>query len=213
MLLNKTHVHIVDRKDVKTDQLKRYIQQKQNSEIFGFWKLQLHVYDLAGKDSTKWINRTLKKMGEAPEVFDPFAAGNSIQYLTRAMQNMGYFNASVDTTMEVKKRKLSLTFNITAREPYILSKYTVRLNQQELARVARSKDCLVKENERFDANILDEERARITTSMRNNGYYFFEKDFLEFEADSAFDNHTVTVQLRLREYDQENADSLWNIVF
>ena len=74
---------------------------------------------------------------------------------------MGYFNASVDTTMEVKKRKLSLTFNITAREPYILSKYTVRLNQQELARVARSKDCLVKENERFDANILDEERARI----------------------------------------------------
>lgn len=213
MLLNKTHVHIVDRKDVKTDQLKRYIQQKQNSEIFGFWKLQLHVYDLAGKDSTKWINRTLKKMGEAPEVFDPFAAGNSIQYLTRAMQNMGYFNASVDTTMEVKKRKLSLTFNITAREPYILSKYTVRLNQQELARVARSKDCLVKENERFDANILDEERARITTAMRNNGYYFFEKDFLEFEADSAFDNHTVTVQLRLREYDQENADSLWNIVF
>ena len=213
MLLNKTAVHVVDRKEVKTDQLKRYIQQKQNQEIFGFWKLQLHVYDLAGRDSTKWINRTLKKMGEAPEVFDPFAAGNSMQYLQRAMQNMGYFDATVDTTMEVKNRKLKLTYNITGREPYILSKYTVRLSQPDLRRAATSKDCLVKEGERYDANILDEERERITTEMRRNGYYYFEKDFLQYEADSAFGNHTVTVQMHLQNIDHEKADSLWSMVF
>jgi len=213
MLLNKTSVHVTDRKEVKTKELNKFIQQKQNTEIFGFWKLQLHVYDLAGKDSTKWINRTLKKMGEAPEVFDPFSAGNSIQYLTRAMQNMGYFDASVDTTMRVKNRKLNLTYNVTGREPYTLNSYTVRLMQQELKKVATSSDCLVKEGKRFDANVLDEERERITTEMRNNGYFFFEKDYLMFEADSAYGNHTVSVQLRLREYDSENADSLWNIVF
>ena len=213
MLLNKTGVHVVDRKEVKTDQLKKYIQQKQNSEIFGFWKLQLHVYDLAGKDSTKWINRTLKKMGEAPEVFDPFAAGNSMQYLTRAMQNMGYFDATVDTTMQVKDRKLKLIYNVTGHQPYILRSYSVRLPQQDLVRVATSKDCLVQEGDRFDANILDEERTRISNVMRNNGYYYFEKDLLQYEADSAYGNHTVTLRLRLRELDNENADSLWNLIF
>ena len=213
MLLNKVSVQVSDRKEVKTDNLKRYVQQKQNSEIFGFWKLQLHVYDLAGKDSTKWINRTLKKMGEAPEVFDPFAADNSVQYLTRAMQNMGYFNALVDTTMIVKNRKLNLTYNVTGREPYILQSYDVHLWQSDLKKIATSGDRLPKEGEQYNANTLDEERARITTAMRRNGYYYFEKDLLFYEADSAYGNHTVSVQLRLREYDTENADSLWSIVF
>ena len=213
MLLNKTAVHVTDRKEVKTKELSRFIQQKQNTEIFGFWKLQLDVYDLAGPDTAKWINRTLKKMGEPPEVFDPFAAGNSIQYLTKAMQNMGYFDATVDTTMQVKDRKLKLTYNITGREPYTLTSYNVRLQQRDLRREALSAERLVHVGEQFNANTLDDERARITTAMRNNGYYFFEKDFLMFEADSAFGTHSVTVDIRLREYDNQNADSLWNIVF
>lgn len=213
MLLNKTNVRVVDTKAVNSTDLKKYLQQKQNSEILGFWKLQLHVYDLAGKDSAKWINRTLKKMGEAPEVFDPFLAGTSMQYLERAMQNMGYFNASVDTTMEVKKRKLRLTFDVTARQPYYLSSYTVRLPHQELRKVAKSSDCLVHEGHRFDANILDEERARIASAMRNNGYYYFEKDYLQYDADSAYNNHTVSLQLRLRDYVDEASDSLRDMVF
>ncbi len=213
MLLNKASVHVVDRKEVQSGDLKKFIQQNQNAEILGFWKLQLHVYDLAGKDSTKWINRTLKKMGEAPEVFDEFAAENSMQYLTRAMQNMGYFDASVDTLMQVKNRKLNLTYNVTGREPYVLSSYSVRLQQQDLKKIAVNDDCLVKEGERFDANILDDERARITDEMRNNGYYFFEKDMLQYVADSAYQNHTVTVQLGLRELDTDNADSIWDMVF
>ncbi|MBO4621434.1 MAG: BamA/TamA family outer membrane protein, partial [Paludibacteraceae bacterium] len=163
--------------------------------------------------STKWINRTLKKMGEAPEVFDAFSAGNSIQYLTRAMQNMGYFDASVDTTMQVKNRKLNLIYNVTGRQPYILRSYSVRLPQQDLKKIAVDNECLVKENERFDANILDDERARITTEMRKNGYYYFEKDYLQYDADSAYRNHTVTVQLRLRDYVTEASDSLRELVF
>ena len=213
MLLNKTNVHVTDTKTVNSTELKKYLQQKQNSEILGFWKLQLHVYDLAGPDSAKWINRTLWKMGEAPEVFDPFLAGTSMQYLERAMQNMGYFNASVDTTMEIKNRKLKLTYDVTARQPYTVNSYTVRLPQQDLKKVATSSDCLVHEGERFDANLLDEERARIANVMRKNGYYYFEKDYLQYDADSAYQNHTVSLSLRLRDYVDEASDSLRDMVF
>jgi len=213
MLLNKTGVRVEDTKDVRPEDLKKYLQQKQNSEIFGFWKLQLHVYDLAGRDSTKWINRTLKKMGEAPEVFDERLAQSSMQYLQRAMHNMGYFQASVDTTMAVKKRKLRLTYHVTAREPYVLRAYNVLLPQGELRRVATGRDCLVKTGELFDANVLDEERTRIATAMRKNGYYYFEKDYLKYEADSSYGNHTVTVQLMLQDYVTEASDSLRDMIF
>lgn len=213
MLLNKARVQISDNQDISTSTLRKYLQQKHNSEILGFWKLQLHVFDLAGPDTSKWINRTLMKMGEAPEIYDPYLAAASMLNLQRAMQNLGYYDATVDTTMQVRNRKLNLTYNVTAGQPYYLRSYTVRLPQQDLRAAATAKESLVHEGMIFDANVLDEERARITAAMRKNGYYYFEKDFLQYEADSAYLNHTASVQLRLRDYVQDAPDSVQNLLF
>ena len=51
-LLNKVHVKCVDDKSVSTGQLRNYARQKQNTEILGFWKLQLHIYNTAPTDTT-----------------------------------------------------------------------------------------------------------------------------------------------------------------
>lgn len=212
MLLNHTSVRVQDTKSVHADKLTKYLQQRENTEILGFWKLQLHVYDMAGKKDN-WWNRTLKKMGEAPEVFDEELAASSMLYLSRAMHNMGYFDASVDTTMEVKKRKLKLTYNVTAREPYMLRSYAVTLPAGELKRVATQNESKIQEGMLFDASVLDEERERITQVMRKNGYYYFEKDYLQFVADSAYGNHTVSLQMGLRDYVMEVPDSLRQVLF
>ena len=37
-LLNKAKVEIEDTKDVPASDIRSYLRQKQNSEIFGFWK-------------------------------------------------------------------------------------------------------------------------------------------------------------------------------
>ena len=67
-LLNKVHVKCVDDKNVSTSSLSSYVRQKQNTEIFGFWKLQLHVYNTAPMDTTTKSRaraaRNAKKMGE-----------------------------------------------------------------------------------------------------------------------------------------------------
>lgn len=51
---------------------------------------------MAGKDTTRWINRTLRKMGEEPVLYDSVQARLSSEDLTVALQNMGYMNATVD---------------------------------------------------------------------------------------------------------------------
>ena len=99
------------------DKMAHYVRQKQNSEIFGFWPLQLQVYSSAGRDTTKWINRQMMKMGEAPEIFDPSLADASMVEIKKAMFNKGYFNALVDTTMRIKKQKLYPTLRQIHRLP------------------------------------------------------------------------------------------------
>ena len=50
--------------------LEPYIHQKANSKWFSLFKIPLGTYSLAGRDTSKWINRTLQRIGEEPVVFD-----------------------------------------------------------------------------------------------------------------------------------------------
>ena len=196
------------------DKMANYVRQKPNSEIFGFWPLQLQVYSSAGRDTTKWINRQMMKMGEAPEIFDPELADASVLEIKKAMFNKGYFNALVDTTMRFKKRKLYLTYHITAREPYRIRSYTVRLDQPVLRQIAQNeKTTLVSEGMQFDSEVLDEERNRIALAMKALGYYYFNKDYLHYEADSANNTHEVVLSLRLQDYVANAPDSVRERLF
>ena len=209
-LLNKVKVQCTDDKTVPTGTLRGYVRQKQNTEIMGFWKLQLHVYNTAPSDTTSKTNKKLArnahKMGEAPVIYDEDLTRVSMQQLTQQMKNMGYFNAEVDTQKVIKKRKVYLTYLVTAHQPYTLREYEVDIPYEEVQRIATDGRGKMKGGERFSTETLDEERDRITTIMRNRGYFYFEKSMLEFTADSALNSHEVDVKLHFAPY-VEHLDS------
>lgn len=94
-----------DQKGFDAAQLAPYIRQKANSKWFSLFKIPLGAYALSGKDTTKWINRSLQRIGEQPVVFDSVQARLSCEDLRTAMQNMGYMNAKVAFDVKVKKKK------------------------------------------------------------------------------------------------------------
>ena len=55
-----------DDKTVDVSTLEPYIRQKANSKWFSLFKIPMGTYALSGLDSTKWINRTLRNIGEKP---------------------------------------------------------------------------------------------------------------------------------------------------
>ncbi len=211
-LLNKARVKCVDDKSVSGADMQKYLRQRQNTEIFGFWKLQLHIYDTAPTDTTTKSKRTLarnaKKMGEAPVVYDEQLTQASMQQLRQQMNNMGYFHAEVDTIKKVKNRKVDLTYVITAHQPYKVRNYEVDFPASEILRTIASDEqrCKVHPGDQFSTETLDEERARIATALRNRGYFYFEKSMLEFTADSSLNSHEVDIKIHLAPF-VEHLDS------
>lgn len=61
-LLDEVRIH-TDNKEVKPSNLSMYIRQNPNAKWFSLIKTQLYVYNWSGRDSTRWINRTLRKLG------------------------------------------------------------------------------------------------------------------------------------------------------
>ncbi len=98
-LLDKVRVETAD-KSLDASTLQTYVRQQGNSRWFSLFRIPLGTYSLAGRDSTKWLNRMLKHVGEAPVVFDTLQARRSMDDLTTAMRNMGYMHARTELLTE-----------------------------------------------------------------------------------------------------------------
>ena len=83
-----------------------------------------------------------------------------------------------------------------------------------LKQIAKNeKTTLVSEGMQFDSEVLDEERNRIALAMKALGYYYFNKDYLHYEADSANNTHEVVLSLRLQDYVANAPDSVRERLF
>lgn len=200
-LLNDVKIKVQDTKDVVSSDLMKYVQQKPNTEILGFWKLQLGIYNTASVDTAKWTSKNARKIGEAPVVFSPDLAASSCVQLTKAMNNKGYFQARVDTMVQQKDRKVNLTYAITANKPYFVRRYVVDVPDEELSRLAQThRSRGIVPGMQFDADLLNQERQRVTSAMRRRGYFYFDQELIRFDADSSLRSGQIDVTMRLNDY-------------
>ena len=187
--------------------LEPYIRQKANSKWFSLFKIPLGTYSLAGRDSTKWINRALQRIGEEPVVFDTVQAALSCNDLRTAMHNMGYMHGDVDLITKVKGKKLKATYILHPGAPYDIRNVTYDIADDSIAALlerADNKALRLKTGEPFTVERLNAERKRITTFLMNNGYYRFHKDYITFSADSAAGSNLIDVTLHLARYRANN---------
>ena len=213
LLLNDVKVKVEDNKNIPPSELMKYVQQKPNTEILGFWKLQLDIYNTASEDTTKWTSKNARKIGEPPVIFSSELTDASQAQLQRAMQNKGYFNAEIDTTVAVKKRKINLVYHVTANEPYMIGQYNVELEHNELAAIANNQRRLITGGSQFDAEVLNQERQRVASAMRRRGYFYFDQELLCYDADSTRGRKQIDVTMRLQEYLQHQSEEYKEKVF
>ncbi len=102
-LLDKVEI-VSDSKTYKNSDLKPYLRQQPNLKAFGLMKWQLFVYDWSGRNEKKWINKQLRRMGEAPVILDTTLVTQSVSELERFFINKGYTNAEVSASIDTSKR-------------------------------------------------------------------------------------------------------------
>jgi len=195
-LLDEVHISS-DNKEIKSSEMYSYVRQKPNSKWFSLVKLPMYIYCSSGKDSTKWINKILRKMGDAPRIYDASVAEETRMQILGAVQNKGYLGAQVSLEEKIKKNKLDTYYRISSGKPYIISSIDYNV-EDYVIRDLLMNDSIhsgLKVGERFDVNQLEEERNKITQFLLNRGYYRFNKDYITFQADTV--NGTYRIDLTM----------------
>ena len=183
--------------------LEPYIRQKANSKWFSVFKIPMGTYALSGRDTTAWINRTLRNIGEKPVIYDTVQARLSCEDLRTAMKNMGYMHAQVDMKTRVKGKKLKAIYTLHPGEPYSIKSIRYDIEDENIAKILQldnPKNQGLHAGSRFTVANLDAERKRITSLLLDSGYYRFHKDFIQFSADSARNRTGINLVLRLMKY-------------
>ena len=167
--LDKVKIDIEGDKEVTGDELDNYLKQSPNHKVLGFWKLQLGTYNLSGKDSTKWYNRWVRRMGQPPVIYSQSLTDASARQLRQALVNRGYLEAriDVDTIIQTGKKKIDVTYNVFTGEPRRISSIAHEIPDTLIERIVLEDSALftLRPGNRFDRDMLDTERTLITQRL------------------------------------------------
>jgi outer membrane protein assembly factor BamA len=210
-LLNEVNI-VSEQSEVKPAPFKSYVRQNPNSKWFSLIKVPLYTYNLSGRDSSKWINRMWRRLGDGPVLYDEGLDIRSQQEIKKALNNQGYMSATVKSSKKISKKKLNLTYTIVPGKPYIVKslKYDIRDKGIEAILKKDSAETKLSKGMLFDINVLDAERQRIVNNLINQGYYKFNKDYITFTADTVRNTYQVNLTMHLLLYKASAADELRN---
>ena len=162
-------------------------------------KLRLAVYNMSGKDTTRWFNRWIRKLGEPPVIYDYENVVSDAAQLQKAMINSGFLKARVaaDTISDASHRKMKVVYDLYPGRPYVISDISYSFPNDTLRELVMSDSArfILRPGDLLDRSNLETERELITARLRNRGYYAFAKEFITFNADTTEDSREVSLSL------------------
>lgn len=208
-LLDKVDIEVEGENYIDKKELYNFLRQTPNHKVLGFAKLQLATYSLSGRDSTKWYNRWLRRIGQPPVIYDRRQTDASVQQLRLALINHGYNDAavSVDSIINKHKNRIGLTYSILPGEPFTVASIGYNIPDTTLRRLVTDprRPSALKPGILLDRNKLDDERAAITRHLRNAGYYDFNRESISYTADTVAGSKLVGLTLNLHAPDSRRS--------
>lgn len=147
------------------------------------------------REQVRWFGLVRK-----PIVIDTILARRSADNLRSALFNKGYLDAHVDVlTDPAGKHKQNVIYVLHPEQPYFLNQMDYDIQDTAISRFLHPR-LVPLEPQRFNVEMLDQERKHITQLLTNNGYYHFNKTDISFQADSTIGNHLVNMTMVLHPY-------------
>ena len=200
--LAKNKVEITNDRKFNPKEVEKYIQQKSNTYVLFGWNPFLNIYNWSGKDTDKFTNRLLRKIGVAPVVYQPSQVEASIENIERHLEYLGYYHSDVQSEVKVDRRNVDVTYTVTLGDRYKIDKIEFSVPEGEFSKdfYADTANISVKRGDYLSEYALEQETERSAAWMRRNGWFGFTKNYYAFEADTLVKKDTADLVMMVREY-------------
>ena len=161
----------------------------------------------------KWI---FNKMAAKPVLITTVNPDVRINVAQNLLNEYGYFNG--ETSYEIipnskNPKKAKISYNISMNHPYTLDSIhyaRIRPLADSLIQATADKRLICK-GDNFNVVQLQAERDRIATLLRNNGYYYFRSDYINYQADTLLTPGKVALRVVPKEDISASALRPWKL--
>ena len=179
-------------------ELESVVRPKPNGSILGL-RPKLYFWHL-GVGKTKGFGKFLAdKFGEAPVLLKDVKIKATSGLITNRLYNNGFFKGLVTNEVKTQAKTAQVNYTATTGRPYTIQEihFPERDTLVDAAIRATQPGTLLKTGEAYNLNKFTAERVRIDNLLKNQGYFYFNADYILFQVDSTL-NNKVNVYLKVK---------------
>jgi len=188
------------------------VRPKPNKTYLGM-RPKMWLFLKAGADPKTKLNKWLKNKGEAPVLISSVKPGVTAALIDAKLFNIGIFRGYTEFTVVEKKHTAKAIYTSHIHEPYTIKELLYAIANDSISHLILTEKgkSIIKPGKDYNLDILKNERIRIDGLLKNNGYFYFNPDYLLFKADTSTINHNVTLKLTLKDSIPKNALTVYRI--
>lgn len=130
----------------------------------------------------------LMNWGEPLARYNEEATEQTVRNMELYLKSKGYFQGEVEAKKKISGDKVKVSYLIHEGPPYVIDTIFYKIpddNIQELV-IKSADESFLKSGVNYDQKVLISERERLTNLLKGNGYYSFNRNYIDFDVDTAY---------------------------
>ncbi len=168
------------------------------------------LYPEGGQELRDWF---LENLGEEPVLYDTTLVYAAAEVMNNYLGNKGYFNADIEVEHQFKKQKGTAVYTIYPGQRLVLRNIEHTVSDTLIARLISQpvKNAPLKPGAPYRLEDFRAERLRIRDTLLNNGYFAFDRNFVEFELDTLIGRGQTDVYVHILEPSEDSLHRRYRI--
>lgn len=220
----------------------KYQKKLQNTEEKYNRKIEKHQDDSARVTSLKIkkkkkIDKLQKKIeegnwlmadiGSPPVIYDSALANQTVKQMHTYLHSKGFFNNKVTHDTTKKKRWFKKIFAPGKAAKRVISEYHIQegtsykikeinynIQDRYIKKIYNEylDETLLHEGDIYNEQDLKDERSRIERLLKNNGYYDFSRQYINYKVDTTISKpHSITLKINILNPENQNRHKVYEI--
>jgi outer membrane protein insertion porin family len=205
VLITKNKISGIDKSH--RDEMQPLLRPRPNRKFLGIFRAKAWFNVSATRGQQSRLQHALNSsFGEPPALLDSASLREGQANLQAYLLDKGYFYGKVSATVQRSSRnpkKARIIYQIEPGPRYQLNNIHYELTHSQIDEFVffhmyESREFGLRPGIPFDADQLSRTRARISTYLREMGFFYFNRELIYFEIDSTLGNHRVDVNIRIK---------------
>jgi len=188
-----------DSKAMKTE-LEGLLRPKPNGSILGL-RVKLWIYEKTKTNKKTGLRHYINShFGEPPVLASSVDLVKNSSILQNTLQNESYFQAQVTGDTVIKNKTAKAVYTATPGPAYLIRKLTFPTGKGpvDTAVAGTASQSLLKVGDKYNLNVIKDERIRIDARLKEKGFFHFAPEDLLMRVDSTGKDHHVDIYVTVK---------------